>query len=49
LKIKKWAEKSKHVVVVGASLIGLETSYALKQMGLKVTMTEMQPKLSLDP
>jgi len=52
LKIKKWAEKSKHVVVVGASLIGLETSYALKQMGLKVTMTEMQPQIiprSLDP
>jgi NADH oxidase (H2O2-forming) len=35
--------------VVGASLIGLETSYALKQMGLKVTMTEMQPQIILDP
>lgn len=51
-KIKEWAEKSQQVVVVGASLIGLETSYALKQKGLKVTMTEMQPQIiprSLDP
>lgn len=51
-KIKEWAEKSLHVVVVGASLIGLETSYALKQMGLDVTMTEMLPQIiprSLDP
>jgi NADH oxidase (H2O2-forming) len=51
-KIKEWAEKSRHVVVVGASLIGLETSYALKQMGLEVTMTEMVSQIiprSLDP
>jgi NADH oxidase (H2O2-forming) len=51
-KIKEWAEKSQHVVVVGASLIGLETSYALKQMGLDVTMTEMVSQIiprSLDP
>lgn len=52
LKIKKWAEKSQDVVVVGASLIGVEVSYALKQMGLNVTMTEMLPQIiprSLDP
>lgn len=51
-KIKEWAEKSKNAVVVGASLIGVETSYALKQMGLNVTMTEMLPQIvprSLDP
>jgi NADH oxidase (H2O2-forming) len=51
-KIKEWAEKSHSVVVVGASLIGLETSYALKQMGLEVTMTEMVSQIiprSLDP
>jgi NADH oxidase (H2O2-forming) len=51
-KIKEWAEKSQSVVVVGASLIGLETSYALKQRGLDVTMTEMVSQIiprSLDP
>ncbi len=51
-KIKEWAEKSQRAVVVGASLIGLETSYALKQMGLDVTMTEMVSQIiprSLDP
>ncbi|NYB52846.1 MAG: FAD-dependent oxidoreductase [Methanobacteriaceae archaeon] len=51
-KIKEWSGNSKHAVVVGASLIGLETSYALKQMGLKVTLTEMLPQIiprSLDP
>ena len=52
LKIKEWAEKSQNAVVIGASLIGVEVSYALKQMGLNVTMTEMLPQIiprSLDP
>lgn len=51
-KIKKYAEKSKNAVVVGAGLIGLETAYGLKKMGLDVTVTEMLPQIvprSLDP
>ena len=52
LKINEWAEKSQNAVIVGASLIGVEVSYALKQKGLNVTMTEMLPQIiprSLDP
>jgi len=51
-KIKEYAEKSKKAVVVGAGLIGLETAYGLKKMGLDVTVTEMLPQIvprSLDP
>jgi len=50
--IKKWAEKSQKVVVVGAGLIGLEMAYGLKKMGLDVTVNEMLPQIvprSLDP
>jgi NADH oxidase (H2O2-forming) len=52
LKIKEWAEKSQNAAVIGASLIGVETAYALKQIGLNVTMTEILPQIiprSLDP
>lgn len=45
LKIKKWAENSGKAVVVGAGLIGLETAFGLKKMGLEVTVTEMLPQL----
>lgn len=51
-KIKEYAEKSKKAVVAGAGLIGLETAYGLKKMGLKVTVIEMVPQIvprSLDP
>lgn len=51
-KIKKWAEKNETAVVVGAGLIGLETAHGLKEMGLKVIITEMLPQIiprSLDP
>ncbi len=50
--IKKWAQKSKKVVVVGAGLIGLEMAFGLKKMGLEVTINEMLPQIvprSLDP
>jgi NADH oxidase (H2O2-forming) len=51
-KIKKWAEGSRKAVVVGAGLIGLETAYGLKKMGLDVVVAEMVsqivPRL-LDP
>lgn len=43
--IKNWAEKSGKAVVVGAGLIGLETAYGLKKMGLDVTVTEMLPQI----
>ena len=39
-------------MVVGAGLIGLETAYGLKEMGLNVIVTEMLPQIiprSLDP
>ena len=45
LKINEWAEKSQNVVIIGASLIGVEVSYALRQKGLNVTMTEMLPQI----
>jgi NADH oxidase (H2O2-forming) len=51
-KIKKWAEKSKKAVVIGAGAIGLELGYGLKQLGIKVSVTEMVPQIlprSLDP
>jgi len=51
-KIKEWAEKNHNAVVVGAGLIGLETAYGLKEMGLNVIVTEMLPQIiprSLDP
>ncbi len=50
--LKKWAQKSKKVVVVGAGLIGLEMAFGLKKMGLDVTINEMLPQIvprSLDP
>ena len=52
IKIKKWAEKSKKAVVVGAGAIGLELGYGLKQLGIEVSVTEMVSQIlprSLDP
>ena len=52
IKIKRWAEKSKKAVVVGAGAIGLELSYGLKQLGIEVSVTEMVSQIlprSLDP
>ncbi len=52
IKIKKWAEKSKKAVVVGAGAIGLELGYGLKQLGIEVSVTEMVAQVlprSLDP
>jgi len=43
--IKDWAGENRVAVVVGAGLIGLETAYGLKKMGLEVTVTEMLPQL----
>jgi NADH oxidase (H2O2-forming) len=52
VKIKEWAVKSENAVVVGAGAIGLELGYGLKQLGMKVSVTEMLPQIlprSLDP
>ncbi len=52
IKIKKWAEKTKKAVVVGAGAIGLELGYGLKQLGIEVSVTEMVSQIlprSLDP
>lgn len=45
MKIKTYAEKCSKAVVVGAGLIGLETAYGLKEMGLDVAVTEMLPQI----
>ena len=45
VKIKTYAEKCSKAVVVGAGLIGLETAYGLKEMGLDVAVTEMLPQI----
>jgi len=47
-KIKEWAGKYHNALVVGTGLIGLETAYGLKEMGLKVIASEMLPRLYLD-
>ncbi len=52
IKIKKWTEQTTKAVVVGAGAIGLELGYGLKQIGIEVSVTEMQPQIlprSLDP
>ncbi|AXI25132.1 pyridine nucleotide-disulfide oxidoreductase [Methanofervidicoccus sp. A16] len=45
MKIKDYAEKSKSATVIGAGAIGLEMAYALKKLGLKVTVVEMAPQV----
>ncbi len=45
IKIKEYAENSKKAVVAGAGAIGLETAYALKELGLDVIVVEMAPQI----
>ncbi|RAP48232.1 MAG: pyridine nucleotide-disulfide oxidoreductase, partial [Methanosphaera sp. rholeuAM74] len=45
LKIQKYAEKSKNVVLVGGGAIGLELGSELANKGLNVTIAEMMPQL----
>lgn len=42
-KLSKAAKKAKKAVVVGAGAIGIETAWALKEKGLKVTIVDMLP------
>lgn len=42
-KLDKAAKKAKKAVVVGAGAIGVETAWALKEKGLKVTIVDMLP------
>ena len=45
-KVQEWAKTSKSAVVVtGAGLIGIEIVYALKELGLNVTLSEMMPQI----
>jgi len=45
IRIKKYAENSKSAIVAGAGAIGLEMAYALKKLGLQVTIVEMAPQV----
>ena len=45
MKIKEYAENSKSAIVAGAGAIGLETAYALKELGLDVIVVEMAPQI----
>ena len=50
--IKREAKKAKKAVVVGAGLIGLEVSEALKKIGIDVSIIELMPEIlpaMLDP
>ncbi|MBF4693536.1 NAD(P)/FAD-dependent oxidoreductase [Fusibacter ferrireducens] len=50
--IKKMVQPSKHAVVVGGGLLGLELGWQMIQLGLKVTVVEMMERLlpkQLDP
>ena len=44
-KVQEWAKTSKSAVVTGAGLIGIEIVYALKELGLNVTLSEMMPQI----
>ena len=44
-KVQEWIKNSKSAVVTGAGLIGIEIAYALKERGLKVTLSEMLPQI----
>ena len=39
------AKTSKSAVVTGAGLIGIEIVFALKELGLNVTLSEMMPQI----
>lgn len=44
-KIKRYAQTSKHAVIIGAGLIGLDVAAALLKQGLCVTLVEMGDSL----
>ncbi|MGL5124188.1 MAG: FAD-dependent oxidoreductase [Fusobacteriaceae bacterium] len=43
-EIKKYAKKSKSVVIVGGGVLGLESACAMKELGLEVTIVEMMQR-----
>ena len=45
MKIKAYSENSEKAIVAGAGAIGLETAYALKELGLDVIVVEMAPQI----
>ncbi len=44
-KVQKWAKNAETAIVTGAGLIGIEIAYALKELNLNVTLTEMLPQI----
>lgn len=44
-KVQEWAKNAESAIITGAGLIGIEIAYALKTLGLKVTLTEMLPQI----
>ena len=45
IKVQEWAKNSKSAIVTGAGLIGIEIAYALKELDIDVTLTEMLPQI----
>ena len=45
VKVQEWAKNCKSALITGAGLIGIEIAYALVQLGLDVTITEMLPQV----
>jgi nitrite reductase (NADH) large subunit len=44
-EISIFAKNTEHVVLIGGGLLGLETGYALRKLGKKVTVVEFFPRL----
>ncbi|MFP4568142.1 MAG: FAD-dependent oxidoreductase [Candidatus Woesearchaeota archaeon] len=44
-KIKKYAKKAKHITIIGAGFIGIETAYALLEKNKKITIIEAQNQI----
>lgn len=45
VKVQEYAKNIESALVTGAGLIGIEIAFALKELGLKVTLTEMMPQV----
>lgn len=45
VKVQEYAKNIKSALVTGAGLIGIEIAFALKKLGLNITLTEMMPQV----
>lgn len=43
--IRKWAEKSRQIVLIGGGVLGLEAGNGLRKLGKEVTVIEVLPRL----